>query len=195
MTRTITGRMAAAGAGLLLALGVAGCGTSDDASPASGSTVSAPARTAAPGDVQFAQMMVPHHEQAVEMAELALDDRAGASSEVKGLADQIATAQEPEIAMMTGWMSEWGATTAMGMDHDMDGMMSDQQMGDLSTATGPDFDRQWLSMMIQHHEGALSMADAVLSTTNDPRVSDLAQKIMRGQKAEISTMQGLLRTA
>ena len=127
------------------------------------------------------------------MAQIALDGRAAASTEVKALAEQIAAAQEPEIATMNGWMSQWGASTSMeGMDHEMDGMMSSEQMGDLASATGADFDKQWLTMMIQHHEGAVSMADAVLATTNDARVSELARSVVQGQKSEIATMQGLL---
>ncbi|MEO7421402.1 MAG: DUF305 domain-containing protein [Ornithinibacter sp.] len=194
MSRTIVGRLTAAGAGLALVLVVAGCGSTDTATPASDSTASMMSSSAAdPGDVQFAQQMIPHHEQAVEMARLALDDRAGASPEVKSLAQQISTAQEPEIATMSGWMSQWGASTDMGgMDDGMDGMMSDQEMGDLSTATGADFDRLWLTMMIQHHEGAVSMADAVLGTTHDARVSELARAVVQGQKTEIATMQGML---
>lgn len=202
MRRTIVGPLAAAGAGLVLLLGAAGCGSTETATPASASTGSMMSTSAGdPGDVQFAQQMIPHHEQAVEMARLALDNRAGASDEVKSLAQQISTAQEPEIATMTGWMSQWGASTDMGemdngvggMDHGMDGMMSDQQMGDLASATGADFDQQWITMMIQHHEGALSMAETVLGTTNDARVSELARAVVQGQKAEIATMQGLLR--
>ncbi|MEO6791178.1 MAG: DUF305 domain-containing protein [Ornithinibacter sp.] len=195
MRRTIVGRLTAAGAGVILLLGVAGCGSTETATPASASTGSMTSTSASdPGDVQFAQQMIPHHEQAVEMARLALDDRAGASAEVKSLAQQISTAQEPEIATMSGWMSQWGASTDMGgMDHGMDGMMSDQQMGDLAAATGADFDQQWLTMMIQHHEGAVSMAGTVLGTTNDARVSELARAVVQGQKAELATMQGLLR--
>ena len=201
MSRTIVGPLTAAGAGVILLLGVAGCGSTETAAPASASTGSMTSTSASdPGDVQFAQQMIPHHEQAVEMARLALDDRAGASAEVKSLAQQISTAQEPEIATMSGWMSQWGASTDMGgMDHGMDGMdgmdgmMSDQQMGDLAAATGADFDQQWLTMMIQHHEGAVSMADTVLGTTNDARVSELARAVVQGQKAELATMQGLLR--
>lgn len=193
MSTTTSGRLTAAGAGLALALTLAACGTGEATSPASASNAATTQSSADHGDLQFTQAMIPHHEQAVEMAQLALEDRAAASTEVKALAEQIAAAQEPEIATMNDWMSQWGAPDTMaGMDHEMDGMMSGQQMGDLASATGADFDQQWLTMMIQHHEGAVSMADAVLATTNDARVSELARTVVQGQKAEIATMQGLL---
>ena len=192
MRTTTSSRLTAAGAGLALAVALAACTSGEATSPTSASSAATTSSTD-PGDVRFAQSMIPHHEQAVEMAQIALDGRAAASTEVKALAEQIAAAQEPEIATMNGWMSQWGAPTSMeGMDHEMDGMMSSEQMGDLASATGADFDKQWLTMMIQHHEGAVSMADAVLATTNDARVSELARSVVQGQKSEIATMQGLL---
>lgn len=146
------------------------------------------------GDISFAQMMIPHHEQAVEMSDLALA-KPGASAQVRDLATQIKKAQDPEIATMRGWLASWGAPTAAptGMAHDHgDGMMSAREMAQLEAATGADFDRRWLTMMIAHHEGAVTMSEQVLGTTKDPAVRTLAESIISGQKAEISTMRGLL---
>ncbi|KQU67400.1 DUF305 domain-containing protein [Phycicoccus sp. Root101] len=150
-----------------------------------------------PADVMFAQSMVPHHQQAVEMANLALTR--ASSADVKALATKIKAAQDPEIATMDGWLGTWGAPTGSadmngmaGMDHGSDGMMSQVDMTKLSQASGAQFDRMWLTMMIAHHQGALTMAKDVLTTTKDPRVRVLAQSIVDGQTKEITTMNGLL---
>lgn len=147
----------------------------------------------------FAQMMIPHHQQAVQMADIALG-KPSASPKVRELATQIKAAQDPEIAQMSDWLKAWGASTATssgmghGMDHGMGsgGMMSDSDLTALKTAEGADFDRKWLTGMIAHHQGAVMMANQVLSTTSDPQVKALAEAIVKGQNSEITTMQGLL---
>ncbi|ADU49683.1 DUF305 domain-containing protein [Intrasporangium calvum] len=187
-------------AALSLALVLAACGSSDGSgagthqgdSSSSSSSVSA----ARSGDIMFAQMMIPHHEQAVEMAEVALA-KDGVSEQVKALATNIKGAQGPEIQTMTAWLKQWNASplasgnTDHGGGHGT-GMMSEQDMGSLSAAEGAEFDRQWLTMMIEHHEGAIEMADNVLATTSDAQVKALAEAIISGQEAEITTMKGLL---
>ncbi len=142
---------------------------------------------AAAADVMFAQMMIPHHEQAVEMADLALANST-ASAAVTDLARRIKAAQAPEIATMSGWLTAWGAPDATGMDHGTDGMMSEAQMGQLSSATGQAFDTLWIDLMVAHHEGAVTMSKAILSTTTDTRVATLARSIVTGQTAEIAEM-------
>lgn len=162
-----------------------GMGGASSSSTASGST------SAAAGDVMFAQMMVPHHQQAVEMADLALTK--AESPEVKALATKIKAAQGPEIQTMSGWLQQWGApATTGGMDHGTDGMMTDADMSRLRDASGAQFDRLWLTMMVAHHEGALTMATDVLATTRDSRVRTLAQDVVDGQTREISTMKAML---
>jgi uncharacterized protein (DUF305 family) len=158
-------------------------------------------------DISFAQLMIPHHAQAIEMADLALTN--ATSPDVKMLAQQIKDAQDPEIAMMDGWLTSWGASDTMpGMDHSesatgdmggMDmggvtgaGMMSAEDMAKLSAATGTDFDTMWLQMMIAHHQGAVTMAQQVLDTTQNADVTKLAQNVVDGQTTEITTMQRLL---
>jgi uncharacterized protein (DUF305 family) len=145
-------------------------------------------------DVMFAQMMIPHHEQAIEMADLALESPS-ASAEVQALAAQIKAAQGPEIDQMTQWLKNWDADMPMG-GHDMgdmggDGMMGQDDLDELEAAQGPEFDRLWLTMMIDHHEGALTMAGRVIDTDNTD-VAALAKAIVEGQTAEIATMEGLL---
>jgi len=188
-------------AGLALAAALTACGSSDP------SDTSGSASGGSTADVSFAQLMIPHHQQAVEMADLALAQ--ASSDQVKQLATQIKSAQDPEIAQMTGWLEEWGEPTAMpgsedggmeGMDHSgMDmggvsasGMMTAEDMASLGEARGAEFDRMWLSMMIAHHQGAITMAQQVLETTSDSRVKSLADAIIDGQTKEIDTMKQLL---
>lgn len=145
-------------------------------------------------DVEFAQGMIPHHEQAVEMADLA-DGRAE-SPEVTDLAERIKAAQDPEIEQMTGWLEEWGQEVPEGMDHGgMDGMMSDDDMTSLEEASGAEFDEMFLTMMIEHHEGAIAMAETELEDGQNADAKELAQTIIDAQQAEIEEMQGILDAA
>jgi uncharacterized protein (DUF305 family) len=146
-------------------------------------------------DVTFAQGMIPHHRQAVEMAELA-GDRAE-SQEVKDLAAGIEAAQDPEIEQMTGWLEEWDQPMEMdGMDSmEMGGMMSEDQMSELEDATGADFDAMFLEMMIEHHEGAIVMAQEQVDDGKNAEAVALAEAIIEAQQDEIETMQGLLDAA
>ncbi|OLT11610.1 DUF305 domain-containing protein [Actinomadura sp. CNU-125] len=180
-----------------LVIGLAACGDDDATTGASGhSGHSAPA-SAAPSathnaqDVMFAQMMIPHHRQAVEMADLA-PTRAG-SAKVKDLAVQIKKAQGPEIRTMTGWLKTWGEPESAGqMGHDMDGMMSDEQMTELEGLSGAKFDKAFLEMMIEHHEGAVTMAQQEQASGRFADATAMAGEIVRTQRAEIATMRELL---
>jgi uncharacterized protein (DUF305 family) len=142
-------------------------------------------------DVMFLQMMIPHHEQAVEMSMLAVTN--GASPEVQKLADTIAAAQGPEIEQMRTWLDESGAGSMMGghAGH-MDGVLSDEQMSQLADAQGADFDRLYLEGMIGHHEGAITMAQDVIDNGENPKVIALAQEIIDAQASEIEQMKQLL---
>jgi len=167
--------------------GMSGRGSTSSTAPSSSASVD-------PADVMFTQSMVPHHQQAVEMADLAL--ARASSADVKALATKIKAAQDPEIAVMNEWLGEWGTPTGSagmsGMDHGSDGMMSEADMTKLSAASGVEFDRMWLTMMVAHHQGALTMAKEVLATTKNPQVRTLAQSIVDGQTKEIATMNGLM---
>lgn len=147
-------------------------------------------------DVMFAQMMIPHHEQAVELADIALDPAVGASYAVKVLAAQIKGAQDPEIAMMKSLLSTWGKSTAMdsSMDHGdmMSGMLSADDVANLATLRGAEFDRAWTEAMIAHHEGAIEMALDVQLNGANMAVKTLADAIVTGQEAEIDEMKRLL---
>ena len=191
MIRKTFAAVAVAGLGLLLA----GCGGSHDmddmgmASPSGTSGASA-------ADAMFAQMMIPHHEQAVEMSTLA--ETRASSPEIKELAAEIKAAQQPEIDQMTAWLEEWGMPVMSGMDamgehggHGMSGMLTSEQMQQLADAQGPEFDRLFAEFMILHHEGAIDMAEDVVDS-KDPRVAALAAEIIRTQAEEIAQMQAFL---
>lgn len=196
-TRALTGALAAAAAALILA----GCAGGTESGPAP-----APAQQGAnqqhnQADVAFAQGMIPHHAQAIQMAQLA-EDRAQ-SEEVKTLARGIVGEQRSEIETMRAWLEQWGAqippTDMPGMDHGgmggmrgMQGMMTPQQMQQLQQASGPAFDRMFLEMMIEHHRGAVAMAETEIRDGQYPPAEQLAQRIVTDQQAEIQRMQELL---
>jgi uncharacterized protein (DUF305 family) len=140
-------------------------------------------------DTTFAQQMIPHHQQAVEMAKMVPSRTKNPA--VVSLAQQIQQAQAPEIALMTGWLTQWGAAPMAGMTG-MPGMMSDADMAGLEKETGAAFDKQWLQMMIGHHQGAIDMANTELKQGTSADAKQLAQKIITGQQAEITTMTGRL---
>ncbi len=187
-------------AALALTAGLAACGddSSDDTRDTTGTSAGAPAGAEfGDGDVLFAQSMIPHHEQAIEMADMALDPTVGASAAVLDLAGRIKGAQDPEIELMTGWLTAWGMPMQMDTSdgHDMssmDGMMSAEEMEALAGSTGAEFDRLWLEMMVRHHEGAIAMADDVKADSSNAEVIALADAIIAGQQAEIDEMKALL---
>jgi uncharacterized protein (DUF305 family) len=195
---------------LSLALTLSACGGSaapTGTPPATEPPASAPAASAEhnDADVRFAQGMIPHHRQAVEMAEMAVNR--AENPEVKALAEQIQAAQDPEINTMTGFLEAWGAEVPAdgdmaGMDHssmagmsDMSGMMTPEQMDELRNATGAAFDTAFLEMMIAHHEGAISDAERELAEGVNPQAKDLATEIVTAQTAEIEQMRQLLQGA
>ena len=197
-------RLAAPTIALALTATLAACGSDDSSSADTTATAATEAPTAAgasvtlnDADVEFAQGMIAHHEQAVEMAEIALDPNAGAGTEVTDLATRIQAAQEPEIEQMTAWLTAAGESTTMDLSegHDMsemEGMMSAEQMDALMIATGPEFDQMWLEMMIAHHEGAISQSETVKADGSNADVLLLADQIIIAQQGEIAEMQALL---
>jgi uncharacterized protein (DUF305 family) len=203
----------AAGA-LVVSLALAACsantGTTPNTAPA-GAPIPATAQAGKQfndADVRFAQMMIPHHQQAIAMADLAADR--AQSPDVKTFAQQIKSEQAPEIQTLTGFLQSWGAAVptengAMGgMDHGdmihsspapMPGMMASEQMGQLSSASGTAFDRMFLQMMIAHHQGAVADAQQEQSEGVNQQAKALASHIVTAQSQEINHMQQLLQTA
>jgi uncharacterized protein (DUF305 family) len=185
------------GSALVAVLLLAACGGAQDNRPYDAA------------DVLFATEMIPHHEQAVAMAKLAPGH--GASRQVLEVASQISAEQIPEIAQLQGMLAEWdqpAAATAVpmgampGMNGGMDargalaaaapGMMSDDEMTQLESATGPAFDHAFLQMMITHHQGALTMAKSELADGRDQDAMLMAQNISDAQQVSIDLMRQLL---
>lgn len=145
-------------------------------------------------DETFLMEMIAHHEQAIEMADMVLD-KDGVDERVTELAQKIKAAQGPEIETMNSWLDDWGVqivdTGMEGMDHS-GGMMSDDDMALLENATGADASRVFLELMIEHHQGAIVMAQRQLDNGVNPDALELAQAIIDDQTAEIAVMQALL---
>ena len=183
-------------------MGLTACGNSQSVSDTSSEFMSG----SADPDVMFVQGMIPHHEQAVVMADLALDTAVGASQEVVALARRIKNAQTPEIELMNSWLTTWSVPpqtyiTGGAMDHsntggmntdNMIGIMSTDEMTALKSSTGAAFDTAWLNGMIKHHQGAIMMAYGVKTSGKNPEVINLADQIILSQTAEIAEMQGML---
>jgi uncharacterized protein (DUF305 family) len=163
---------------LLAVIGVfllSGCATSEQANS-----------EFSPSDINFAEMMIPHHEQAIEMSEIAFKNTM--NSEVLQLAQEIKEAQAPEIDLMKSWS---GVKVSTHAGHMMDGMLSEDELDALRGATGAEFDRLFLQGMIKHHQGAIEMAMDV-KNSNSMVVAELSAAIITQQEIEISRMEELL---
>lgn len=205
-----TALVAATGAAALV---LAACGGNDKGhdmgSMESSSKPSATASSSTKGgkhnstDVSFAKEMIQHHRQAVEMADLA--DGKGASDEVKNLSTEIKGAQDPEIKKMSGWLTSWGEEVPedmSGMDHgdmghdmssSMPGMMSSEDMDKLKKSSGADFDKMFLEMMVEHHKGAVQMAETEKAKGEYGPAKKLAGDVITTQQAEIDKMNEMLK--
>ncbi|WP_246149298.1 DUF305 domain-containing protein [Nonomuraea turkmeniaca] len=162
----------------------------------------APARTATPGerigqppkaavasDVRFAEAMIPHHRQALEMTSL-VNDRT-TTPVIRAVARSITAAQTPEIKAMTAWLTELGRQAPTGHEHDQAasfGMATTQELNALRAARGTTFDRLFLQLMTRHHQGAVKMAGEELTNGRDQRMRMLAKDVYSGQSIEIARM-------
>jgi uncharacterized protein (DUF305 family) len=184
------------GALTILAL-TTGCGDSgmdhdNDGMPGMNSSPASPGGVN-DADVSFAQNMIPHHQQAVEMADLAA--RQATDPEIKQLAAKIKDAQAPEITILTGMLTGWGKPTMPAMGHAgmaMPGMMSADDMRKLAAATGTAFDRMFAQMMIAHHNGAIQMAGEEKAKGGDAEAKSLAATIESAQAAEVTQLEAIL---
>ncbi|WP_368499926.1 DUF305 domain-containing protein [Herbiconiux sp. A18JL235] len=184
---------------LAAALTLAGCSGSGGMSGmdhgGSSATSSAAAETGSfnDQDVTFAQMMIAHHEQAIEMSDTLLA-KSDVDPDTTALAEKIKAAQQPEIDTMTEWLTTWGASadSMSGMDHGSDGMMSEGDMAALEKASGADAGKLFLEQMIMHHQGAIEMAQTEVDAGQNADAVTLAKKIVTDQTAEINEMQSML---
>ncbi|WP_055493452.1 DUF305 domain-containing protein [Streptomyces sp. TP-A0356] len=178
-------------------------GHSGHDSASSSATAAATAGAHNAQDVSFAQGMIPHHQQALEMAGLAAGR--ASSAQVKDLASRIEKAQDPEITTMTGWLKSWGEDVPTsggsmgsmpGMDHSshsaMPGMMATKDMDRLKKASGKGFDTMFLAMMVEHHKGAVEMATTERNKGRYEPATAMADDIVTAQNAEITEMNKLL---
>lgn len=153
-------------------------------------------------DAMFTMMMIPHHEQAIEMSELMLG-RDDIDPEIVELAEEIIAAQDPEIELMEQWLDEWGVPSMPGAgagggghgghgDGGPGGMMSDDDLDAIEDAEGDEAERLYLEGMIEHHEGAIDMAQDVLDDGESTDVAELAETIIETQQVEIDLMRDLV---
>ncbi|MFJ1576810.1 DUF305 domain-containing protein [Streptomyces sp. NPDC088182] len=151
----------------------------------------APDNTPNSADFTYAQMMIVHHGQALDMAAL-VPERAG-SEQVKRLASRIADAQKPEIGMMEAWLkNNGGAEKHQGHDHGtMPGMATEAQLTQLRAAKGKAFDELFLKLMITHHQGAITMATEALSEGNNVQVEEMANDVISQQTSEMNRMRAM----
>lgn len=181
---------------LALALALTGCSvdSSETNSKDSSSSTEAPATSANAADEMFVTMMIPHHQQAIEMADILLE-KEDADARVTELAQNVKDAQSPEIERMLSWLEEWGVTydPNSGMGHGSgDGMMSESDISALEDASGADASRLFLEQMIAHHEGAVEMARTALQDASNPEVLELAEQVIDDQTSEIGEMNDLI---
>lgn len=215
--RAFRSPLVAASVAVLAVLGVGGCDSDTDTKSASatGPSVLVPDEPGDPNrtmsaqdaadqradddtpnsaDVDYARMMIQHHTQALEMTEL-VPDRAE-STKLKALAERIEAAQKPEIESMRGWLKDHGKTekddTAGGHQHStMPGMATEAQLDRLRAARGKDFDQLFLTLMITHHEGAITMATDVKAQGNNVRIEEMADDVIAQQTSEITRMRDM----
>lgn len=181
---------------LSAAVVLAGCsiGTEDGSMPGMEHSTSAQAADVNDADVMFASMMIVHHDQAIEMSDIVLakDD---VDPVVVALAEDIKTAQGPEIEQLQAWLDDWGVNPdeqeTGQMDHG-DGMMTEEDLAALEAASGSEASQLFLEQMIAHHEGAVEMAQTQVEDGSDPGAVELAQTIIDAQTAEIQAMEDLL---
>ncbi|MGK3958081.1 DUF305 domain-containing protein [Arthrobacter sp. R4] len=203
-----TKKLSLAAAALAAALSLAGCaaGTGTGTTPSHGMNhgSSSPMSSMMPdasadhnaADIMFAQMMIPHHAQAVEMSEIMLA-KTGIPASVTSLATRIKAAQAPEIEQMTDWLEDWNQPTGMMTGHamhggDMSGMVSAEDLDKLKAAQGTEAAKLFLTQMIAHHEGAIAMAQTEVESGEFTKTIELANAIITSQQAEIEEMKELL---
>ncbi len=141
-------------------------------------------------DIAFVELMIPHHEQAVVMSEFALENTE--NPQVLALAQEIMDAQGPEIAQMNAILERFNSNMGPHGGDTMAGMLTEDELANLQSVSGSEFDQLFLTAMIAHHVGAIDMAEDVLASGTDPEVRTLAEQIIAAQQAEIDVMQGLL---
>ena len=189
-------RRGAAAAALSLVAVLGGC--AEDAGLAGPGGSSTVAQTFNKADVKFAQTMIPHHEQAIEMCDMILA-KSGIAPEVTQLAQQIKDAQGPQLTTLTGFLTAWHQPlipdhSAEADEHhwDAEGALIPEEMQELDAADGPTGQKLFLKGMLKHHKGAVAMVQDEIDNGQNPDAVELAQAIKDGQSREIKTMRSLV---
>jgi uncharacterized protein (DUF305 family) len=141
-------------------------------------------------DVMFLQMMIPHHQQAIDISNIAL--KTSKDAELLALASTIIKAQTSEIVQMNSWLKDAGATTDMGHSMGMGGMLDDAELSKLTSATGRTFNKLWLEGMIGHHDGAIHMTTMIADASN-PDIKAFGENVVKDQSAQIEQMKAMLK--
>ncbi len=142
-------------------------------------------------DVMFLQMMIPHHQQAIDISNLAL--KSSKDSELLALANEIITAQSAEIVQMKAWLKEAGADLDMGHSMSgMGGMLGQSELSALAAATGNSFDQLWLRGMIGHHDGAIHMTQMIEDASN-LEIKNFGKAVVKDQSAQSTQMEAMLK--
>jgi uncharacterized protein (DUF305 family) len=142
-------------------------------------------------DVMFLQMMIPHHQQAIDISNIAL--KTSKDPELLALAKTIRDAQSAEIIQMQAWLKD--TNTNPGMGHSMDsmgGMLDDADLSALTAASGKNFDVLWLEGMIGHHDGAIHMTTMIADASN-PEIKAFGENVVKNQSAQIEQMKAMLK--
>jgi uncharacterized protein (DUF305 family) len=142
-------------------------------------------------DVMFLQMMIPHHQQAIDISNLAMEN--SQDSELLKLAQIISRDQAAEITQMKAWLVDAGASEDMGHSMDgMGGMLNGAELEALAAAKGVEFDRLWLKGMTEHHDGAIHMTQMIEDAQN-PEIKAFGSKVIADQSAQIAQMKEMLK--
>jgi uncharacterized protein (DUF305 family) len=177
---------------LIMTLSISGCASASNKGMDHEGHSSMASGDLSSDDVMFLQMMIPHHQQAIDMSDLALTK--SSDSELLALAKDIRNEQAAEIITMKAWLDKAGADLDPGhsMGHDMGGMLSDSELAALKAATGKSFDLLWLKGMTGHHDGAIDMAAMIEDADND-EIKSFGQAIVTSQSAQNKQMAAMIK--
>lgn len=200
--RTRTTATALAAIAITAGFTLSACSSAPDAAEPTATEVQTTESPALPADVNeadvtFTSGMIAHHEQAIEMSDIVLA-KTGVDERVVALAEEIKAAQGPEIEQLRDWLAEWGVEEAAAAgehgSHGSGGMISEEGIAALQAADGAAASKLFLEQMIEHHEGALVMAEPAVEDGENADVVALAQSVIDAQTAEIDHMRELLAT-
>ena len=177
---------------LIIAFALSGCSDSSNMGMEHEGHSSGASSDLSSDDIMFLQMMIPHHQQAIDISDLALTKSADA--ELLALAKSIRDEQAAEIVTMKAWLDAAGADLDPGhsMGHGMGGMLGDSELAALKAATGKSFDLLWLKGMTGHHDGAIDMA-AMIENAKNPEIKSFGQAIVSSQSEQNKAMAAMLK--